>query len=496
MADTAPTRLKDFVFDLYQASRVSLRGEEVAQIYEGLKDITDKLFPSTPLPGQVAIANECGKDEFFLAFYKEMAVRHKIRDLKSNLLDMLEAWNIYQQLFQLVLSTNQAEFVLSIKWVSDILQEFVYQFQGFCQQRLNHRSADDLRHLQNNRSSWDLNTVVTILGNLVASGSQPGASATMSNFGASASIELARLQCLIGDFSASISTLSPATMTPAQAAVVSAAPPTFASVYFHIGVSQLMLHQYAHAIEIFTTVLLNTNALPRLSANTSRQSTLSQLQKTQDKCLALLAVAIALCPSCRVDDQVKEIVDAKLSEKIRRISNGDLSCLHEMFENSCPKFINPAIPADFTSTTEARVPNTFSQQVTSFVDGAKEGLQALKVLKYLQLYASVDLSKLAKILKCQESELIRHLESIKLNTSHGSASTANLSAGARTLDLRHQWEQSARVDYSVEDGVVASIVAPSRASRGSSLQSYYITSLKKHNDIANNISRAFRKAGL
>ncbi len=70
MADTAPTRLKDFVFDLYQASRVSLRGEEVAQIYEGLKDITDKLFPSTPLPGQVAIANECGKDEFFLAFYK------------------------------------------------------------------------------------------------------------------------------------------------------------------------------------------------------------------------------------------------------------------------------------------------------------------------------------------------------------------------------------------------------------------------------------------
>ena len=116
MADSAPAALKDFVFDLHQASRISLRGDEVAQTYENYKEITEKIFTQTPLPDQVAIAAECNRDEFFLIFYKyvsmycfgrfllficlyfrEMAVRHKIRDLKPQLQDMLDAWNIYQQ---------------------------------------------------------------------------------------------------------------------------------------------------------------------------------------------------------------------------------------------------------------------------------------------------------------------------------------------------------------------------------------------------------------
>ena len=70
MADSAPAALKDFVFDLHQASRVSLRGDEVTQTYESYKEIIEKYFIQTPLPDQVAIVNECSRDEFFLIFYK------------------------------------------------------------------------------------------------------------------------------------------------------------------------------------------------------------------------------------------------------------------------------------------------------------------------------------------------------------------------------------------------------------------------------------------
>ena len=399
--------------------------------------------------------------------------------------------------------THSTEYVLSIQWVSDILQEFVYQFQGLCQYRLlSHRTADDLRLLQNHRNSWSIAGVVDILRNLIAAGARADASTTVIEFGVCASIELARLQCLVGDFSSSLATLSPAALVGSQqAAIIAKVPTTYASVYFHVGVSQLMLHQYAQSIDTFSTVLLSTHALSRLSTNNSNRQVgaQSQMQKTQDKCVALLAVAMALCPSCRVDDQVKELVDAKFSDKIRRISNGDLACLNDLFESSCPKFINPVIPADFTVASEVRAPNAFNLLVASFIEGAKEGLQALKVLKYLHLYAAIDISKLAQISKCQESELLKYLESIKLNTSHGassSSSRANQSVGARALDLQTQWEQSAKVDYSIENGVVKSIVAPSKASRGSSLQSFYATSLRKQNDIIANVNRAFQQAGI
>jgi hypothetical protein len=42
----------------------------------------------------------------------------------------------------------------------------------------------------------------------------------------------------------------------------------------------------------------------------------SLLQKILDKILAMTAISIALCPGYRVDDQVRDLVEAKLGKKI------------------------------------------------------------------------------------------------------------------------------------------------------------------------------------
>ena len=63
--------VRDFVFDLYQASRVAMIPGEVQKLYEvDFKEITDNFFSSSPWPEPNAISRECNHDEIFLCFYR------------------------------------------------------------------------------------------------------------------------------------------------------------------------------------------------------------------------------------------------------------------------------------------------------------------------------------------------------------------------------------------------------------------------------------------
>lgn len=68
---TIPKPLGDFIFDLHQATRNSMRVEEVVQLYDSkLKEVTEKYFASSPWPEARLVANDCGGDTEFLLFYK------------------------------------------------------------------------------------------------------------------------------------------------------------------------------------------------------------------------------------------------------------------------------------------------------------------------------------------------------------------------------------------------------------------------------------------
>jgi translation initiation factor 3 subunit L len=71
MEFSLPSAIKDFVFDLYTASRVSLRLDDVTQAYEvKFKELTDKYFSQTAWPESEAISSECKNDQIFLLFYR------------------------------------------------------------------------------------------------------------------------------------------------------------------------------------------------------------------------------------------------------------------------------------------------------------------------------------------------------------------------------------------------------------------------------------------
>lgn len=95
---TLPGSIRDFVFDLHQATRISLLLDEVTASYESkYKELTEKYFSTSAWPDSDSVASECNNDKEFLFFYKEMITRHFFAKLKPVMKDFIDSWNTYQQ---------------------------------------------------------------------------------------------------------------------------------------------------------------------------------------------------------------------------------------------------------------------------------------------------------------------------------------------------------------------------------------------------------------
>lgn len=96
-----PESISNWIFDLHDATRRSLRSEDVKALYEvEYKELTDKYFSQSAWPVSKVVAPECSQDEQFLIFYNELRTRHIFTALKTQLAeltlaDFTESWNNY-----------------------------------------------------------------------------------------------------------------------------------------------------------------------------------------------------------------------------------------------------------------------------------------------------------------------------------------------------------------------------------------------------------------
>jgi translation initiation factor 3 subunit L len=170
----------------------------------------------------------------------------------------MEGWDVYRDLLDELLETAESDmassggsstsgqpaklFILP-EWTFDILHEFVYQFQGFCQFRTtlyasankhnlfstNSAGGDDEQPNNTNTSKaphhvvenvailkeagdvWNVETVYQYLHRLVAIGcnsTQPVPPA-YQYFGIFASVALSRLECLLSDYTGCLQAMAP-----------------------------------------------------------------------------------------------------------------------------------------------------------------------------------------------------------------------------------------------------------------------------------------------
>jgi translation initiation factor 3 subunit L len=281
-----PKALTDFVFDLYDSVTLSHIGEEQKRLYNSeFRDLSSKYFANTPWPSPQTIATECNGDPLFLALYRELTHRHWHAVSRINIRDRMEGWQVYRELFEEILQ-EEPNFFIAPEWAFDILNEFVYQFQGFCQFRTAlHNSAIKYGLLKEGESfgsvnlntgsppqniveninllasadAWEVEQVFSYLNRLVKIGITSERPA-YQYIGLFASVALSRLECLLGDYSASLKALMPISdamvvkKDDADQTAVEVVQSVFLarlSMAYHAGISFMMLRRYKDASRIW-----------------------------------------------------------------------------------------------------------------------------------------------------------------------------------------------------------------------------------------------------
>lgn len=401
----------------------------------------------------------------------------------------MEGWDVYRELFDELLegaeedsTSSQPRLFVLPEWAFDILHEFVYQFQGFCQFRTSlyasakkyglldgntaaalaggdgedskkkgppHHVVENLALMREEsaRDVWNIGTVQYYLHRLVQIGTNPKCTVpAYQYFGIFASVALSRLECLLADYSGCLAALGPVLENPTSAVVkadletkdfaqvVNGVFAARLSMIQHAGISFLMLRRYKDA----ATTLGDLCSYMQRGFKTGQLRQLpnaDQLYKNYDRMLALLAICIHVCPQ-------DNLVEESLYKTIREKYGSQLSkeAYGELFVTCAPKFVSPAIP-DFNSNAMP-VENVYKQQVYLLEQELKDQAKYRSLQSYLKLYTSIPASKLIKFGN-EESALpsLKH-KMRQLESNNPAVPSLNAASLKSALDIHFHAEKS------------------------------------------------------
>jgi len=312
---------------------------------------------------------------------------------------------------------------LPLEWLWDMIDEFIYQFQSFCQYRIKllkskNKPKDDIDYVNENPGIWDVTTVLQYLHSFQAKSKiveilevekQVGhplcedEDELMEKFsvepivyylGYFSTIGLVRVNCLLADYYLALKIISPIELTREKAGVSSKVIGCHMSLFYYVGFAYLMQRRYTDAIKTFTTILSQAHRL-------QQQRQHEQLGKKVEQIYSLLAIAVSLYPT-RIDELVHANLREKFSEKMQRMQRAEFTVYEEMFSFACPKFISPSHP-DFDDDLSQGPPQSALQlQLKVFMQEVRQQSLIPMIRSYLRLYTSIPISKLAYFLELED----------------------------------------------------------------------------------------------
>jgi translation initiation factor 3 subunit L len=155
------------------------------------------------------------------------------------------------------------ELELPNQWLWDIIDEFIYQFQSFCQYRckLKNKSEDEIQVLRSNPMVWNVHSVLNVLHSLVEksrineqlqaeeAGEDPeevagdfGQHPLYKMLGYFSLVGLLRLHSLLGDYHEAIHALRHVQMNRKTLSAV--VPGCQVTTYYYVGFAYLMMRRY------------------------------------------------------------------------------------------------------------------------------------------------------------------------------------------------------------------------------------------------------------
>ena len=428
----------------FYSAMVQNRTKDVRYFYyRGWTELTDQFFRSSEWPSAADVAPYCDDNEVFLLCYTELSFRHVFVNGAGQLHHRFESWSNYRALFDLFLDgSSTSSLALPLEWLNDMLDEFLYQFQDFLRYRgrIEGKEPAELEILEQNPNVWRVQTVLGYLTSFVErsgitrelaaerAGGPALESSSMSLLqvlGYFSIIGLSRVQCILSDYYAAIKVLDPID-TDDRRALFTQITSCSITLFYYLGFSYMMMRRYADAINTFSQVLLGH----RSGKDRTTSFADDQIKSKHDKIVALTAMAVALSPGVRVDEQVRRKIAEKYGDKLvhnnARLTEETVRVYSELFSYAAPKFVTPAAPDYSEGKDTHRVAEEL--QLKWFVHEVEQQLSLPTIRSYLRLYKTIPLQKLAKMVETPDTNEFREmLMSIKhrsnqlMHTTDGSA---------------------------------------------------------------------------
>lgn len=405
----------------------------VLQRYYGddLNRIFNKFFAKQwPTPQDISSIVE--NDQIFIILYSECYHRHIYSRNTSPSLDVrTSSFNNYCNLFNLILNNQEGPvgFELPNNWLWDIVDEFIYQFNEFqiYKAKLNNKtkkSDDDLLELDyliQNQDVWStyscLNALYSLAGKsntveqlkAAKQGKQItkeitgdyGFLSLYKNLGYFSIIGLLRIHTLLGDYALALKTIEHIELS--KKASFTKIPSCHFTTYYYVGFCFLMMNRYLDAIKSFQHILLFFTRTKNLQNN---KPSFDITTKKSEQMFALLTICISLCPT-RLDEKLNLQFREKFGDQLLKLTRSDdekiiLDTYEELFRFGSPRFIDSSVNVGVHS-------DPLSKHWKIFKLTLLKNLRVPNLKSYLNLYSSLELTKLLKLMDLSSVEELNEL---------------------------------------------------------------------------------------
>jgi len=396
---------------------------EIHKLYEDtFNKLTDKHYKASRWPSVEAVKETVSEEPLFLILYQELYYRHIFSRLTPTFDDRKRSWENYTKFLDLVIDDlSQGEdltVALPPQWVWDLLDEFVYHYQTYCNFRnkaVKIQREKEIQDIRENPEVFDTPKVLNYLHQLIKTSkieeylTNPenpkgitGSSFTDETtrlFGYFGLMQLLRMHSLLADYHLAMQTIESIDFD-AEVPLFYKIPACHVTLYYYMGFAYLMLRRYVDAIRTFSDILV---FLSKTSGVNSLSYQYDQMVKKQDQMYALLIICMALCPR-PVDESLEKYIRDKHGEKQARLQRGEELCFEELFSYACPKFISAALP-DFDRPESFNANEAHQRQLHLLLQEVKEQQFLPRIGSYMKLYTAIKTSKLAQLCEMDEEGL-------------------------------------------------------------------------------------------
>mmetsp|Transcript_19368 Transcript_19368/g.16581 ORF Transcript_19368/g.16581 Transcript_19368/m.16581 type:complete len:318 (+) Transcript_19368:37-990(+) len=241
--------------------------EELLYLYDRkFNKISETIFKTTPWPSAAEVEDSSDGLEFDLTthfLYGELCYRHIYARLQQITPEVrLKSFENYMNLFETFIETRE-KIILPIAWVYDILDEFLYQFQTFCQSRSKMKEDDPNMeiYLQDPDNIWNFEKVEWILQELVKKSGvikdgkviDAKEKTAVQYFGYFAIVSQLRLYVLVCDYENAIKSVE--CIDYQSIPIFTKAFNCLITLFYYTGFAYLMNKRYRESIKLFELVL-------------------------------------------------------------------------------------------------------------------------------------------------------------------------------------------------------------------------------------------------